>query len=124
MRDMIAYALVVGFSVGIFVTSIFKFSAWDGWLFLLIGIALLVLVSKRKSSPAIFWIIPAAVFLVFLSLGIWRTTFYENSLAETTLSEVGSEVILTGVVSREPDETCQQHAFICFNFQTQLFWCL
>lgn len=106
MRDTLLFAGLIGFSSGILCRS-FLFFPWQVLIFVLLltGILLLAWVKEHR----VLYVV-CAVALLGVVVGAGRVLLEPSSLPETFASRVETEIILEGVVSREPDirETTQR----------------
>lgn len=106
MRDALLFAGLVGFSSGILCRSFFFFP-WQALIFALLLASILFAAWVR--TRRVLYVVCALAFLSFV-LGAGRVLLAPSSLPEAFASRVGTEVVLEGVVSAEPDirETTQR----------------
>jgi competence protein ComEC len=104
MRELIPYALIGGFSVGIFIAAVYAQWEIDVWFFILLGTALLVVATRRRSLFSTRYVVLSALFLLAFAAGYWRTELYADSLESDSFRHQETEVTFEAVVIREPDE--------------------
>jgi len=98
------YIVVVGFACGVAVASLFEISfMYILWLVLIAGVVGLLARRSSESSSSSNLVL-VALFLLTSSLGIIRFELAAfGEVHETYESLIDSEVVLQGVVAREPD---------------------
>ena len=96
----ILFYLCVSFVVGIFISSIFKMPQIFVWGILIIAILIVIASLFLKKDDFIV----IGFCLAFLVLGVLRFQISEFNIAKDKLAKLnGQEVVLTGIVSNEPD---------------------
>jgi competence protein ComEC len=98
------YTVVVGFAGGVAAASLFEIDfVYTVWLVLIAGVAGLI-AQKSSESSSSDTLVLVALFLLTSSLGIIRFELAAFGEAhETYEALIDSEVVLQGVVAREPD---------------------
>lgn len=104
----ILLALVSGFAIGVGVETVTNQSLYAVvWVLLLALVTGVVWRRGSVASPAPQLLL-VAVFFLCLALGILRTQFHETKFTDALAADVGMDVELVGVVSKEPDMRSQQ----------------
>jgi competence protein ComEC len=102
MNNNFFYCLLTGFGFGIFVSSFFKIG-FSFFIFTLI-LALLLFFYGRYFARSKGWIILLVIFIFSFGLGVLRYEVKESREKSNNLSSlVGQKIILTGLVSEEPN---------------------
>jgi competence protein ComEC len=103
MRATLYYLGLVAFFLGIAFGPAFDWSYPTlSWLLVLAAVAALTW-RRTDGAPAMVWL-SASVMLAFFVLGAWRFSFHDEQLGRSLLqSKVGNEVVMEGVVRREPE---------------------
>lgn len=89
---------------GIGVASLFPQLAFDYTFTILLTLLLFCIAARKRFVGLSVYVAVLAVFLGAISLGVWRTDVYTESVFSNQRNDVGSEVVVEGVVVKEPDE--------------------
>ena len=101
MRDKVFYLSCFGFIIGVLISSFFFVNLYLIWLITIISLGLLIfflLITKSKFN------ILVCVFILFVSLGIFRFHGVDKSASNLFESHVGDKVEFSGRVIDEPDK--------------------
>jgi competence protein ComEC len=99
MQDRIFYSICFGFIVGVLVRSFIFINFYFLLFLVLLGSALILYFSLVKFK----WGLIGAIFILALTLGIFRFQIADNRAPAVFESQVGHSVSLSGVVIDEPD---------------------
>lgn len=101
MRELLSYAIVLGFVGGVFIASLYP-TVVDVWLVALLGIVFVVTGLRGYMRDAGKRMCAFGVFALMLALGVVRTDAYTVSLERSNDWSEGETVEIVGVVSQEP----------------------
>ena len=105
MRDRIFYAICFGFIIGVFLISAFQnfFFANLNFIYFLLFISSCLFLYFVFISRQNRWGIIFSVFVIFISLGLFRFYFFNKNIPTFLENKIEQKVELTGIISDDVD---------------------
>lgn len=111
MSGLFFYTGAAGFSIGVFLRSLYSFPKEAVLISLILSFTLAIL-WRRKQLPYVSLMFCMSVFFLFFSMGLFRVELSQWHDSSFDTYE-GEEVVLEGVVVREPDvRESTQHLYV------------
>lgn len=107
MSFRVLLSLVVGFAVGIGIESVWNLNPYFAIWFLLLALVVALVWRRTSEACPTPCLVLISVFFLALALGQFRTELHENTFSDSLFSSVGKEVLISGEVTREPDQRSQ-----------------
>ena len=114
METMRVYAIIVGFTLGIFIRSFFTIGLPYVIFGIVLAVAFLLLWHRKNTVSSVPHLLLLSLFLVSLSLGVVRMhTAIQNEYTDVYEEQLETKITEQGVVVREPDvRESSQHLYV------------